>query len=124
MQVPRILAIDDVHLISEPHLEDAVRDFYVDVLGLRPAGRGEGRLRLAGIPRSGPKVVVELTQEKSPSGRRQILIQTAALTDLAEELLDRGLEPEWTQGFSFFDRRLTVLDPAGNRVELVEFHPL
>ena len=42
----------------------------------------------------------------------------------AEALNDRGIAFEWMQGWTFFDRRLATQDPAGNRVELVAYHPL
>jgi catechol 2,3-dioxygenase-like lactoylglutathione lyase family enzyme len=125
METPRILAIDDVHLWSPPAAMEETQDFYVDLLGFDVLPRdGSGQaVRFRGRPRSGPKLVISLgVAPESTPARRQVLIQVADLTGFAASLGERGVSYEEVQGWSFYDRRLTMLDPAGNRVEVVAYH--
>ena len=127
MDTPRILAIDDVHLSSPPTLEADLRMFYTGLLGLDAVGEASGKNRIGfrGYPRSGPRLIVSITPDpQAGPPRRQLLVQVASLRECVEALSDRGIEFEWLQGWSFYDRRLLTLDPAGNRVELVSYHPL
>ena len=127
MDTPRILAIEDVHLCSPPTVEADLRIFYTGLLGLDLMGEAPGTslIGFRGYPRSGPQLIVTLTTDpQAHSPRRQVLVQVASLRECAEALSDRGIAFEWSQGWSFYDRRLLILDPAGNRVELVSYHPL
>jgi catechol 2,3-dioxygenase-like lactoylglutathione lyase family enzyme len=123
---PRILAINDVNLSAPTGTTTSVREFYRDHLGLRPVdGDSNGFLRFCGYPRSGPQLVVALTDqpvERFP--RRDALIQVGSLPEIADLMSERGVEITWSRGWFHFDRRLTVYDPAGNLVELISSHRL
>jgi len=125
METPRILAIDDVHLWSPPNALEETQGFYVDLLGFDriPEDTGAEAMRFRGRPRSGPKLVIRLGADpQAAPARRQVLIQVADLVGFAASLGERGISYEEVQGWSFYDRRLTMLDPAGNRVDVVAYH--
>jgi len=124
---PRILAVDDVHLTAPPDTADALTRFYTDLVGLDPLPTESTPNRLAfyGYPRSGPRLYVSLSDFRpDPFNRRQLLVQVASLFLCAQALQEDGLALEWSHGWSFYERRLAVQDPAGNRVELVAYHVL
>ncbi|HSW46394.1 MAG TPA: hypothetical protein VLM89_12570 [Phycisphaerae bacterium] len=126
-QTPRILAVGDVHLSAATDLADAVARFYTELIGLdpMPADEGGGRLCFRGHPRSGPCVRVDLVSEPpKPSNKRQLLVHVAGLFDCRQRLLEWGIPHEWARGWSYYDRRLCLQDPAGNRIELVAYHEL
>lgn len=127
LDTPRILAIEDVRLSSPPAVEADLRIFYTDLLGFDEIKKTSGlsTIEFRGYPRSGPQLIVSITTDaQTRYHRRQVLVQVASLHECAETLNDRGIEFEWLQGWSFYDRRLSTQDPAGNRVELVSYHPL
>lgn len=124
---PRILAVEDVHLLSPLTIEADLRLFYIGLLGFDEVRQTSELIQMVfrGYPRSGPQLIVSLTVDPPPQHpRRRVLIQVASLYGCAEALEDRGISFEWMQGWSFTDRRLATQDPAGNRVELVSYHPL
>jgi len=126
MDTPRILAIEDVCLSSPPTVEADLRTFYTGLLGLDAVAEtpGQSLVGFRGYPRSGPRLIVSITTDpQAHSARRQVLVQVASLRECAEALRERGIGFEWLQGWSFFDRRLSTQDPAGNRVEMVSYHP-
>jgi catechol 2,3-dioxygenase-like lactoylglutathione lyase family enzyme len=124
---PRIIAVDDVHLTAPPGTSAQITRFYTELIGLEllPGESNEDRLAFRGFPRSGPRLYVSLEQPvPRMSNRRQLLVQVASLLLSAQTLQDDGLALEWSHGWFFYDRRLAVQDPAGNRVELVAYHVL
>jgi len=101
--------------------------FYTGLLGFDMLSKTSdlSRVDFRGYPRTGPQLIVSITAEpQARYPRRQVLVQVASLRECAEALNDRGIAFEWMQGWSFYDRRLATQDPAGNRVELVSYHPL
>ncbi|MBI4580373.1 MAG: hypothetical protein HY718_11765 [Planctomycetes bacterium] len=124
------MAIDHVRLTAPAVLKDAVCEFYVEVLGFeREHPREDGpTLSLRGFPRSGPRLLIDLmggeTAAPAPAMRRRAVIQVASLRQCADVFAERRLVFEWSRGWFFFDRRLSVLDPAGNWIELAASHPL
>jgi len=137
MDVPRLVAIDDVRLTAPEAAEEALRSFYAGVLGLeywasggqdrgRPAGADRfAELVFRGYPRSGPRLIVALGvgQGGGRSINRRLRVQVSSLDVCGEEMAKRRIEFSWSRGWSFHDRRLIGLDPAGNWVELVAHHP-
>jgi len=124
METPRLIAIDDVRLAAPPDLATQVAEFYTTVIGLRIVAPRpeEPTLIFRGYSAVKPRLVVELTAEPQASLRGLVQVQVASLEPAQEKVVKRGLEAWSTQNLSFFDRRLTILDPAGNRVELVAYH--
>jgi len=56
--------------------------------------------------------------------RRAVVVQVSSLYICAEACRERLLPYEWSRGWSFYDQRLVVGDPAGHRVEMVAYHVL
>ncbi len=127
MDTPRILAIDDVHLAAAQEAVDELAAFYTGLVGLNrvDSGTEEGRVMFRGYPHSGPKLVVNLGgQHDTGRLRRQVLIQVSSVTDCADQMAERRTPFVWSHGWTFYDQRLTAMDPAGNRVGLVTYHRL
>jgi len=129
MDVPRILAISDVHLTAPVAAAKEVDAFYVELIGLEPVvartpQTDDRVLSFRGYPKSGPKLVVDLLADPPElSLRPRLRVQVASLWALVDQIADCGGTCEWSCGWSFYDRRLTTFDPAGHRIELVAFHP-
>lgn len=124
IEPPRILAIDDVRLTAPPGAFDGIRSLYVELLGLEEVtAEAAGVLVLRGLPRSGPRLIVELLEQVADKPmRRQAVLQVKTLTPYADVLTERRIPFEWSSGWFFFDRRLGLLDPGGNWIELVASH--
>jgi hypothetical protein len=122
----RILAISDVNLTAPNGASHSIARFYSDCIGLEPVGGDpDGPLRFRGYRRSGPQLIVRLTDEPiAQFPRRQALIEVGSLTECADGIAEHGIEVAWSRGWFHFDRRLTAADPAGNLVELIAQHPL
>ncbi len=126
MDVPRLLAIDHVQMTVPIAARDAVLQFYAEVLGFEPipAGPENPCLIFRGFPRSGPRLMVTLANERTAGPpRRRALVQVGSLHACAELLSERGFSFEWARGWFFYERRLNAIDPGGNWIELVASHP-
>ena len=125
MDTPRILAIDDVFMSAPADAADGIIDFYSHLIGLDPIGGAspEDRIAFRGYPRSGPRLIVNLTDEPVPtSPQRRILIQLASLADLAEQMAEQRWPFVWYRGWFYYDRQLIAHDPAGHLVGFVAYH--
>ncbi len=125
MEPPRVLAIDDVRLVAPAEQADAVAAFYTDVLGLdslKPLPEEQG-LAFRGLARAGPRVIVRFDKPREDRAvRRQLALEVRSLQECAELFIDRRVEHEWASGWFYFERRLMLFDPAGNRIEMVASH--
>lgn len=124
IEPPRILAIDDVRLTAPLSERAGLCRLYVDVLRLEEIqGEPAGRLVLLGLARSGPRLIIEWDDGPAAKPmRRQALLQVKSFTPYVEMLADQHVPFEWSSGWFFFDRRLGLLDPGGNWIELVSSH--
>lgn len=127
MDAPRLLAVNDVHLTAPYGTRDALCRFYGELLGFRRVEAGHEdalQVTFVGIPRSGPRLIIDLLEVSAAKPmRRQALVQFGTLAPLAEALTERGIVFEWSTGWFFFDRRIGLLDPAGNWIELTSSQP-
>ena len=123
---PRILAIQDVYLRARHESSTSLREFYEEVIGLYPVEPPHpDALSFRGVDAAGPRLIVALTAESPPPPvRRAVLVQVGSLHAFSEACRDRNLTYEVQQGWSFYDRRLFVEDPAGHRVEVTAYHTL
>lgn len=124
MKQSRILAVEHVNLEAPPGLNEDLTWFYSEVAGLDPMGdvgvdaprlrfksaRIEMRIRIKNNPRIDPVAC-----------RATILVR--CLSETIEQLVERRIASEPLCGLAFMDRRIAVLDPAGNRVELKQEWP-
>jgi catechol 2,3-dioxygenase-like lactoylglutathione lyase family enzyme len=127
MNPPRLLAIENVHLTAPAASRAALVEFYVDLLGFEHLDDADGpdRVKLRGLPRSGPRLLIDLVEEPADKPmRRRALLQVDGLGQYAEALKDRRIPYEWVRGWFFFDRRICLLDPGGNWIELISSHRL
>ena len=125
MATPRILAIDDVHIEARCALRDPTVTFYRDLLGLEQLDEAapSDRLVFRGAVRSGPRLRVNLIEEAlEESMRRDAHLLVDDLAEMAGLLAEHRMEIQWSRGWSYYDRRIPVQDPSGNRLELVSAH--
>lgn len=125
MDPPRLLAVGDVHLTAPFGATESVRHFYEELLGFAfvPDQDPTQRITFVGVPRSGPRLVFDLVEvPPAKPMRRQALVQFGSLTPIAQALTDQGIAFEWSSGWFFFDRRIGLLDPSGNWIELTSSH--
>lgn len=124
MKPSRIQAVDHVNMEAPLGVEDGLRWFYGEVVGLEeiPPARGtepvlcfrsgnlELRIRLLPRPNVDPM-----------DGRLTLMVQ---FLSEAKRLLDeRHVSYEPLHGLDWTDRRVSLLDPGGNRVELKQQWP-
>lgn len=124
MQIPRILALDDVKMAATRATAEKVGAFYVDLVGLDrvPARSNEQQMVFHGYPPRGPHLVVRLDDSPTEESRRRVLIQIPSLQEYAERLTDSMTPWQEVHGWAYYDRRISALDPAGNIVEFVSYH--
>ena len=120
----QIIAVDHVELEGAPGLEPELVAFYCDVgqlprvegpLGEPPRLRfrsGQIELRYALVP----------TPRLSPVACR-LVVAVPRLREARQLLDERKVAYERIRGLGFTDRRLSLLDPAGNRVEFKQDWP-
>ena len=124
MELSRIVAVGDVELEADPGAEPHLIAFYRDAVALELVGASvsDGSwLRF----RSGR---IELRYTIIPAPRLSPLccrlVVAVRLLRQAREMLDeRHIGYERIHGLSYTDRRLSLLDPAGNRIELKQDWP-
>jgi len=113
---PRIHAIASVHIEAGRGLEDKLRWFYADLLGLESGvaepgalhfqtGRRQLCIALGARPRSSPL-------------RRRLVLEIPSLDQMRERLEELRIPYEWYEGLGLTDKRIYLLDPARNRIEL------
>ncbi len=117
----RIVAIEHVQLAMPPGGEARARAFYADLLGLaevaKPArlvGRGG-----AWFERDGVKLHLGVEPEFRPARKAHPALRVEGLPELIERLRRSSvsvLEDDTLEGW----QRVYVLDPFGNRIELME----
>lgn len=115
-------------MVERPRVQ-ALAEFYMNLLGLRAcepdATTDAHTVVLAGHPICGPRLVIAAV-ERTPDfeGYHRIALQVGNLEGVAELLAEQGIEHRRQQGWSYYDRRIELMDPAGNLLELVCSHPL
>jgi hypothetical protein len=113
----RLLTVDDATLLTSAGLEIPLDDFY------------EGLLRFQREPVHPPIYyadnfrlifqVVECLPERDSC--RPLLIEVPKLSEIELGLIERKIEYVRLRGIALGDQRLTLQDPAGNWVEIVEY---
>lgn len=119
MRLSRIQAVDDVTLEAAPGLEDDLRWFYGEVAELDEMPL-DGSLG-PGICFESERIAIRirfLAEPKVDPVACRVTLAVLSLDDAIEKLTERLASFERRSGFAWSDRRIQVLDPAGNRVEL------
>lgn len=118
MKPSQINAMDRITLEAPDGVEEELRWFYVDLVGLTqdPAESGAAVLRFRSAQ-------VELRIEIKPvpkidSNRRRATVSVGSLRWVMDRLDERRIGYTRMSGLGWTDRRISMLDPGGNRVEL------
>ncbi len=118
MKPSQINAIDRVTLEAPEGVEEELCWFYGDLVGLTQdlAEPQDGELcfRSAHV-----ELRIEIkAAPKIESNRRRTTVSVAALQWVMDRLDERRIGYTRVSGLGWTDRRISLLDPAGNRVEL------
>ena len=118
MRPSQILAIDTVGMQAEPECQERLIWFYRDLVGLtfieRPGNRG---FLLFSSARRELRIDL-IRHAMAEQVRRRALLSVQSLDGVAEVLEAERMPHQPISGISPTDRRISLLDPAGNRVEL------
>jgi catechol 2,3-dioxygenase-like lactoylglutathione lyase family enzyme len=116
-----ILAIEHVQLAMPPNQEDSARAFYGELLGLREVPKPAPLAARGGVWFEIGPVRIHLGVEPGfqPSKKAHVAFVVAELDALVREFRRRGQKAELDEQLDGY-RRTHVLDPFGNRLELME----
>ncbi len=119
MQPSRIQTIDNVNIEAPFGLEEDLRWFYGELAGLEETPASQ--LDASGLCFKSEHLELRIRFAAEPKIEAVACRVTLAVADLEEamELLEARFAPfTRISGFTWSDRRLQTLDPAGNRIEL------
>lgn len=123
----RNMSLKGVHHILityPPEAGNATLNFYSQVLGLEKIPRPEASRNVAGAWYALGQIQIHLGEEQNPNNqasRRHICFQVDDLSAFEEHLKAYGVEilPDHSPVPQY--RRFFLRDPAGNRLEIIEF---
>ncbi|MCO6436995.1 MAG: hypothetical protein J5J06_07900 [Phycisphaerae bacterium] len=120
----RIVAVDHVHLEASPEACENLRWFYGELAGLTDLQPDEWQGELLRFKSERIELRIRLT----PEPRLEQIAHTATILvdslDLAcEQLLERRIAFDRLSNVAFTDRRISLLDPGGNRVAFKQRWP-
>jgi hypothetical protein len=113
----KLIAVADVTLPCNAGLETALDRFYGSMLQFERDLNQEGIVYRADNYRLRFQIFEGLIERES---YRPLVIEVQSLADTEQKLIDREIEYEKQKGVFVGQISLTLLDPAGNYVELVE----
>lgn len=123
----RAHAIDHVELEAAPGVEDELRWFYGELIGLaplpdeQPDGAAERLLRFRSA-----RVELHITIREDAhieSVDRRATFEVPSLDEAMQTLNDRRYRFSEVQGLGSTDRSLVLFDPGGNRIALRRLWP-
>ena len=118
MRPSQINAINRVAMEAPAGVEEELRWFYGDLVGLERVSPGQDAGEL-GFRSAQVELRIAIKPEpRIEPNRRRALISVGSLRWVTEQLDGRGLAYIRLSGLNRTDRRISLLDPAGNRVEL------
>jgi len=115
----RIVAVDHVTLEASPNAENELRWFYGELATLdEVAAAAEcGRRIVFKSLRIELRIHLRENPKTDPIDCR-LTVRVPSLEEVIEQLEDRNIEFVTVSGIRWTDRRISLLDPGGNRVEL------
>jgi hypothetical protein len=116
----RLIALSDVTLLCGPSHEPLLDDFYSSML-LFVKELGHGIVYRADNFRLRFDVVDGIIER---DGYRPVTIEVQSLADTREKLDAREIEYTREKSLTLGHESLSLTDPAGNYVEIVEFRPI
>ena len=123
MKPPRIEAVDRIVLEAHDHRREALREFYGEVIGLQEL---DCESVDSGLRFGAPRLDLCIHFVESPEVdalTTRLVVGVPALNRKESELNERSIPFRRRRGLSWTDRRLVLLDPAGNRIELKQQWP-
>jgi hypothetical protein len=121
----RLIAVNDVELKARNGTEEQLRWFYGELIGLRPVDVPDDGGSPALCFRS-DRITLRIDFFESPEVESvdfRLHCAVPSLDTAAQELRERKYPFEESRGVSGTDRALTLLDPAGHRVEIRKLWP-
>jgi hypothetical protein len=118
---PLITALDHVQLAAPPGSEDALRVYYVDVLGMTEIPKPPALAARGGCWFRSGAVQLHLGVENSfrPARKAHPGLRVTGIEEFAARLECHGAEVTWDTDLPGH-RRFCSWDPAGNRLEFLE----
>lgn len=117
----KIIRLDHVQLAIPPGAEDAARNFYSGILGLKEvpkpaslANRGGGWFKSGEV-----QIHVGTEQDFRPAKKAHPALVVEDLDSVVARCQAAGLPTKPDADFAGF-RRVHIFDPFGNRIELME----
>ena len=121
----RLVAIDDVEIESRLGIEARLRWFYGRVAGLSEVAKSSPQTNELRF--KSERIELRITMVEGPrieATALRVSIVVASLAGVAEVLDGCRYPVVWYRGLYHTDRYLSLLDPAGNRVELRRRWPM
>ncbi|OAH14114.1 VOC family protein [Streptomyces jeddahensis] len=116
-----LVAVDHVQLAAPPGSEDALRAYYVDVLGMTEIPKPPVLAARGGCWFQAGQVQLHLGVEADfrPAKKAHPGLRVRDIESYATRLADRGAEVAWDDDLPGH-RRFYSEDPVGNRLEFLE----
>ena len=120
----RIVAVDHVHLEAPLGCEDELRWFYGELAGLEEQASEDDDGALMRFRDAEWEVRIALTAEPKTEGTAErVTLVVASLFEAKEMLIEKKIRFDQISGTTWTDRRLSLLDTAGNRVGIKRYWP-
>lgn len=125
MTPARVQAVNHVHLDVPPGAAEAMRAFYVDLLGMPLLDRRDAPdVELCfGANRLQMRLVVRERPDVRPN-RRRLTLAIESLDEQVKSFDEAGVRHKRYRGIWFTESRLLVHDPVGHLLELRQAWPL
>jgi hypothetical protein len=123
MRPSLIVAVDHVDMEGPPGAEADLVWLYRDVVGLQNLAWAETS---AGLRFRSGNIELRyhlLSAPATESVACRLTVEVPSVIEVARQFEDRSWSFQWLRGLSRTDRRLSFLDPGGNRVEIKQHWP-
>lgn len=123
----KVISIDHVQIAAPPGSEAALTRFYADLLGLVPVDKPDPLRPRGGVWFAAPNMQLHVGIDDPPPmntpSRRHIALRVSSLSSVEQALTSAAIPIEHDPCPIPGCNRIYIRDPAGNRVELLEFVP-
>lgn len=115
----RLVAVDDVRLVTQPGIRDLLDRFYLDILQFFPDASESGTVYRA----ENFRLRFEVIADQKPidrDGMRPLRIEVRSLREAEHTLFEQQIDYTRERGLLPGMMSILLRDPAGNWIELVE----
>lgn len=121
----RLVAIDDIEIESRLGIESRLRWFYGELSGLSEVAKSSPQTNELRFKSEQFELRIGMVRNpRIESNACRLSVEIPSLFAAAEELDECRYSFIWCRGLYHTDRYLSLLDPAGNRVELRRRWPM